>query len=179
MASSVLKIWAMLRSCCTTPVTLRRLRANLPETTAPRPTMAGADGWEDFKPLSVGLFWRWTNGTGMIGCPFRNGEIAHPTSGDSLMQCQAASPGKACATANNGCSRVRRHSRNICRSHWIEACPHVSPNPFPGSVARAVQRYATKPSRRRLSAMASLFEFLCDKNAVTHNPVKGFGAHEN
>jgi len=27
--------------------------------------------------------------------------------------------------------------------------------------------------RHRLSALASLFEFLCDKNAVTHNPVKG------
>ena len=126
MASSVLKTWAMLRSCCITPVTLRRLRDDLSRTSARRPTMVGADGWEDFKLLSVGLFWRWTNGTGMIGCPFRNGEIAHPTSGDSLMQCQAASPGKACATANNGCSRVRRHSRNICRSHWIKACPHVS-----------------------------------------------------
>jgi site-specific recombinase XerD len=27
--------------------------------------------------------------------------------------------------------------------------------------------------RHRLSALASLFEYLCDKNAVTHNPVKG------
>src|SRR5580658_3872816 len=27
--------------------------------------------------------------------------------------------------------------------------------------------------RHRLSALASLFEFLCDKNAITHNPVKG------
>jgi hypothetical protein len=27
--------------------------------------------------------------------------------------------------------------------------------------------------RHRLSALASLSEFLCDKNAVTHNPVKG------
>src|SRR5580700_4255997 len=27
--------------------------------------------------------------------------------------------------------------------------------------------------RHRLSALASLFEFLCEKNAVTHNPVKG------
>ena len=27
--------------------------------------------------------------------------------------------------------------------------------------------------RHRLAALASLFEYLCDKNAVTHNPVKG------
>jgi integrase/recombinase XerD len=27
--------------------------------------------------------------------------------------------------------------------------------------------------RHRLSALASLFDYLCDKNAVTHNPVKG------
>lgn len=27
--------------------------------------------------------------------------------------------------------------------------------------------------RHRLSALSSLFEYLCDKNAVTHNPVKG------
>lgn len=27
--------------------------------------------------------------------------------------------------------------------------------------------------RRKLSALSSLFEFLCDRNAVTHNPVDG------
>ena len=27
--------------------------------------------------------------------------------------------------------------------------------------------------RRKLAALSSLFEYLCDKNAVTHNPVKG------
>src|SRR5580704_1179028 len=27
--------------------------------------------------------------------------------------------------------------------------------------------------RHRLASLASLFEFLCEKNAVTHNPVKG------
>ena len=27
--------------------------------------------------------------------------------------------------------------------------------------------------RHRLASLASLFEYLCDKNAVTHNPVKG------
>jgi site-specific recombinase XerC len=27
--------------------------------------------------------------------------------------------------------------------------------------------------RNRLAALSLLFEYLCDKNAVTHNPVKG------
>jgi site-specific recombinase XerD len=37
-----------------------------------------------------------------------------------------------------------------------------------------VRRHLDKATiRHRLSALASLFEFLCDKNAVTHNPVKG------
>ena len=27
--------------------------------------------------------------------------------------------------------------------------------------------------RHRLAALASLFDYLCEKNAVTHNPVKG------
>ena len=27
--------------------------------------------------------------------------------------------------------------------------------------------------RHRLASLASLFEYLCEKNAVTHNPVKG------
>ena len=35
--------------------------------------------------------------------------------------------------------------------------------------------YRGNPSsiRHRLSAVASLFDYLCDQNAVTHNPVKG------
>ena len=28
-------------------------------------------------------------------------------------------------------------------------------------------------TRHRLAALASLVEYLCEKNAVTHNPVKG------
>lgn len=27
--------------------------------------------------------------------------------------------------------------------------------------------------RNKLASISSLFEYLCDKNAVTHNPVKG------
>jgi len=33
--------------------------------------------------------------------------------------------------------------------------------------------------RHRLSALASLFDYLCDKNAVTHNPVKGVKRPKN
>ena len=31
----------------------------------------------------------------------------------------------------------------------------------------------TPPFRRKLSAVSSLFEYLCERNAVVHNPVKG------
>jgi integrase/recombinase XerD len=33
--------------------------------------------------------------------------------------------------------------------------------------------------RHRLAALSSLFEYLCEKNAVTHNPVKGVNAGTN
>lgn len=35
------------------------------------------------------------------------------------------------------------------------------------------RRFAPSSVRRKLSALSSLFEYLCEKNAVTHNPVKG------
>src|SRR5262245_9387228 len=37
------------------------------------------------------------------------------------------------------------------------------------------ERRQLSPStiRRKLSALSSLFEYLCERNAVTHNPVKG------
>ena len=40
---------------------------------------------------------------------------------------------------------------------------------------KAVERRQLSPStiRRKLSALSSLFEYLCERNAVTHNPVKG------
>jgi integrase/recombinase XerD len=38
-----------------------------------------------------------------------------------------------------------------------------------------VERRQLSPStiRRKLSALSSLFEYLCERNAVTHNPAKG------
>ena len=33
--------------------------------------------------------------------------------------------------------------------------------------------------RHRLAALSSLFQYLCDKNAVTHNPVKGVKRPKN
>ncbi len=35
------------------------------------------------------------------------------------------------------------------------------------------RRFAEATVRRKLSALSSLFDYLCEKNAVTHNPVKG------
>ncbi|MDD2661728.1 MAG: tyrosine-type recombinase/integrase [Methylococcales bacterium] len=35
------------------------------------------------------------------------------------------------------------------------------------------KKFSDASIRRKLSALSSLFEYLCEKNAVTHNPVKG------
>ena len=35
------------------------------------------------------------------------------------------------------------------------------------------RKFADASVRRKLSALSSLFEYLCEKNAVTYNPVKG------
>ena len=40
-------------------------------------------------------------------------------------------------------------------------------------VTRRCEPWSDASIRHRLSALAALFEYLCDRNAVTHNPVKG------
>jgi integrase/recombinase XerD len=40
-------------------------------------------------------------------------------------------------------------------------------------VTRRGEAWSDASIRHRLSALAALFEYLCDQNAVTHNPVKG------
>src|SRR5271156_2182105 len=40
-------------------------------------------------------------------------------------------------------------------------------------VTRRGEAWSDASVRHRLSALAALFEYLCDQNAVTHNPVKG------
>ena len=40
-------------------------------------------------------------------------------------------------------------------------------------VTRRGEPWSDASIRHRLSALAALFEYLCDRNAVTHNPVKG------
>jgi integrase/recombinase XerD len=40
-------------------------------------------------------------------------------------------------------------------------------------VTRGGEAWSDASIRHRLSALAALFEYLCDQNAVTHNPVKG------
>src|ERR1700722_2503837 len=40
-------------------------------------------------------------------------------------------------------------------------------------VTRRGEPWSDASIRHRLSALAALFEYLCDQNAVTHNPVKG------
>jgi hypothetical protein len=43
----------------------------------------------------------------------------------------------------------------------------------PGATTWPARELGGATVRHRLAALSSLFEYLCDKNAVTHNPVKG------
>ena len=52
--------------------------------------------------------------------------------------------------------------RTVTRAHIIAVADAVAQRGLGGSTIR-----------HRLASLASLFEYLCDKNAVTHNPVKG------
>jgi integrase/recombinase XerD len=52
--------------------------------------------------------------------------------------------------------------RTITRAHIIAWRDELAQRGLGGSTIR-----------HRLASLASLFEYLCDKNAVTHNPVKG------
>ena len=56
--------------------------------------------------------------------------------------------------------------------------PEGIPHRDPRASDRLARRAAPARTRRRddpapLASLASLFEYLCEKNAVTHNPVKG------
>ena len=52
--------------------------------------------------------------------------------------------------------------RVITRSHVIAWCKELM-----------VRRLAGATVRAKLAALSSLFEYLCDRNTITHNPVKG------
>jgi integrase/recombinase XerD len=52
--------------------------------------------------------------------------------------------------------------RNITRGHVLAWRANLEEQKLAGSTIR-----------RKLAALASLYEYLCDNNAVTHNPVKG------
>jgi integrase/recombinase XerD len=52
--------------------------------------------------------------------------------------------------------------RTVTRAHIIAWRDELAQRGLGGSTIR-----------HRLASLASLFEYLCDKNAVTHNPVKG------
>jgi integrase/recombinase XerD len=52
--------------------------------------------------------------------------------------------------------------RTVTRSHLIAWRKHLEQRELGGATIR-----------RKLAALSSLFEYLCEKNAVTHNPVKG------
>jgi site-specific recombinase XerD len=85
--------------------------------------------------------------------------------------------------ANLGCAATRRAYEAAIRDFMVFAGV-VRPEEF-RTVTRAHviawrdDLFARTPKlegssvRHRLSALSSLFEYLCEKNAVTHNPVKG------
>lgn len=52
--------------------------------------------------------------------------------------------------------------RDVTRAHVIE-------------FRRRIERDGNSPAtiRAKLAAMNSLFDYLCEKNSITHNPVKG------
>ena len=52
--------------------------------------------------------------------------------------------------------------RIVTRAHMITWRKHLESRELGGATIR-----------RKLAALSSLFEYLCEKNAVTHNPVKG------
>jgi len=58
--------------------------------------------------------------------------------------------------------------RTVARAHVIAWRDELKTR-----VRRPGELWSDASIRHRLSALAALFEYLCDKNAVTHNPVKG------
>src|SRR5271166_299908 len=58
--------------------------------------------------------------------------------------------------------------RTVTRAHFIAWRDDLRTR-----VTRRGEPWSDASIRHRLSALAALFEYLCDRNAVTHNPVKG------
>ena len=58
--------------------------------------------------------------------------------------------------------------RSVTRAHVIAWRDDLKTR-----VTRRGEAWSDASIRHRLSALAALFEYLCDQNAVTHNPVKG------
>ena len=58
--------------------------------------------------------------------------------------------------------------RNVTRAHVIAWRDELGDRILNGTTIR-----------HRLAALSSLFQYLCDKNAVTHNPVKGVKRPKN
>ena len=54
--------------------------------------------------------------------------------------------------------------RTVTRAHVIA---------WRDDLAKRLPALSSQTIRHRLAALSSLFEYLCDRNAVTHNPVKG------
>ena len=71
--------------------------------------------------------------------------------------------------------RKRGEGFHALRRHFPSGrIPHRDPRASDRLARRAAPaRLGGATIRHRLASLASLFEYLCEKNAVTHNPVKG------
>jgi len=97
------------------------------------------------------------------------------------LQQLAAVPAEAQWFANISNAQTRRAYENDIRS-FIASCGICQPNDF-RLVTRShvlawradleARKVAGATIRRKLAALASLYDHLCNENAVTHNPVRG------
>ncbi len=100
---------------------------------------------------------------------------------DPAFQRLAEVPAEAQWFANISNPQTRRAYENDIRSFMV-SCGISHPKDFRLVTRSHVlawradlenQQLAGTTIRRKLSALASLYEYLCNENAVTHNPVKG------
>ena len=95
--------------------------------------------------------------------------------------CRRCSTNKPAITANLSNPSTRRAYENAIHDFMgftgmpAGGIPHRNPRAHHRLARRAgpTAGFGGSTIRHRLAALASLFEYLCEKNAVTHNPVKG------
>jgi integrase/recombinase XerD len=67
---------------------------------------------------------------------------------------------------------LKQRVLGVVNGRW-QPVAHETARRLEQSGGKVKHGYSGSTIRRKLSALSSLFEYLCDANAVTHNPVKG------